>query len=449
MRRHVHTPASASPRTVTSRSVWATALLLLASATAGGSASAQNRGADRAYQQAIERVTSMPGDSDLTRRASAHGLNILNVLWEDTGRSSGSAFGPNISDVTLRLVGDGAPTDAWSALLPVIRFPNFTDRTADIDMDSFYVRVGNESEGEPLRTVALREVLSNLNEYLSTPVRSRGRLNLLAERDSHVLVSAQHVFLPVPAQGEAQFVPTIFNYQSAPGNPAVLTLVVTREGMSAAAIENSPEDSAGGYGQSLYFNAAGERAPYTAERRSDVAARIEAGNAQASDAGALDPGADVLLFIQIPLVHENQGYLPGLGGIGYGGAGIEAEAMPCAPAPAETRRVSDVEVAVLGHGETEGPYRELNGQRIERDERFPIRVTVQFYRATSNGVVNDDDMAAVAAQIERVYEEGDYVGSLVVPDGERNRPTDWIRTNPGGDTWAGPRWGWWMTDESN
>jgi hypothetical protein len=438
-----------TPRFTATSRTFLSGLALLLAVGASSTASAQNRGNSnmRAYEQAIERVTQMPSDSDLTSRASSYGLNILNVLWEDTGRSAGSAFGPNISDVTLRLVGDGAPADAWSALLPVIRFPNFTDRTADVDMDSFFVRVGNESEGEPLRTVALRDVLSNLNQYLSNPSRGHGRLNLLAKRDSHVLVSAQHVFLPVPAQGEAQFVPTIFNYQSAPGNPAVLTLVVTREGMSAAAIENSPEDSAGGYGQSLYFNAAGERAPYSAERRSDVAARIESGNAQASDQGALDPGADVLLFIQIPLVHQNTGSLMGLGDIGGGfGEADYGSAMPSSPSEVQTRGASDVEVAVLGHGETEGPYRELNGQTIERDERFPIRVTVQFYRATSNGVVDADDMAAVAAQIERVYDEGDYVGSLVVPDGERNRPTDWIRTNPGGDTWNRGAFGWWMSD---
>ena len=422
------------------------AVLLALTLGISTSAMAQNmRQTERAWSEAITRVTAMPSDGDLQRRASEYGLNFVNVLWEDTGRSQGSAFGPNISDVTLQVISDDPNLSSWQSLLPVLRYPNFTDTTGDIAMDGFRVRVGNQDDGGEIRTVPLRDVLANLNEYLSVPVASDGPLNLLAERDTHVLVSAQHVFLPIPREGEAEFVPTIFNYQSAPGNPAVLTLVVTREGMSTSVVENLPNDSVGGYGQSLFYNAAGERATFTAERRSDVQNRIEAGNAQASDAGALEPGADVLLFIQIPLVHESRGYLQGLGGISAD-APEAAGAVPSAPMAQEERSPrSDVEVAVLGHGEADGPFHELNGHVIRRDERFPIRVTVQFYRATSNGIVSDQELADAHAQIARVYEEADYVGSLVVPDGERNRPTDWIRTNPGGDTWLHGANVWWST----
>ena len=49
--------------------------------------------------------------------------------------------------------------------------------------------------------------------------------------------------------------------------------------------------------------------------------------------------------------------------------------------------VSDVEEAVIGHGEVEGPFTEIDGLEIKRDDKYPIRVTVQFYKATSNGVV--------------------------------------------------------------
>jgi hypothetical protein len=30
--------------------------------------------------------------------------------------------------------------------MPVIRFPNFSDRTGDVSADKFFVRVGNERE---------------------------------------------------------------------------------------------------------------------------------------------------------------------------------------------------------------------------------------------------------------------------------------------------------------
>ena len=44
------------------------------------------------------------------------------------------------------------------------------------------------------------------------------------------LPAAQAVFLPIPKKGKAEFNPAVFNYQSAPGSPAVLTGFVEPEG---------------------------------------------------------------------------------------------------------------------------------------------------------------------------------------------------------------------------
>src|SRR5437660_7903 len=65
----------------------------------------------------------------------------------------------------------------------------------------------------------------------------RGK-SLLSGRDSHVLVSAQACFLPVPKEGLATFNPVLFNYQSVSGDPAVLTVLATREGTSTTVIDN-------------------------------------------------------------------------------------------------------------------------------------------------------------------------------------------------------------------
>ena len=106
---------------------------------------------------------------------------------------------------------------------------------------------------------------------------------------------------------------------------------------------------------------------------------------------------------------------------GYGGGGIAS-----ATSTGRGRATSDVDTAVLGHGASEGPYTELDGLTIARDPRFPIRVTLQFYQATSNGVVSRENIKAMATQIKKVYGKGDYVGSLVVPKGlDRVRPTNW------------------------
>lgn len=409
------------------------------------------------YGEVIRRVVSMPSDGDLRRRAAALGLGVMNVMWEDTGRAAGSALGPNISDLTLQ-VREQTPNGLRTHLLPVIRHPNFSDKTADVAADKLWVRVGNHAakgegvDGTGLQAVPLTHVLENLGDFLSDPESLKGEGDFLAERDTHFLVSAQHVFVPLPMQGKAEFNPVLFNYQSAPESPAVMTLLITRQGTSATIIENRPGDQTlQGWGQQLYFNKGGEKTVFTAERRSAVAARIEevkaaGGPLDAQDRGALEQGADMMLIVQVPLKHKGVGLLNGLGDIELAeGAMYDYD---YAPAPPSTRRSaareqSNVEQAVLGHGEALGPFSEMGGLELERDDRFPVRVTVQFYKATSNGVVDEADLKAAHETIEQVYADGDYVGSLVVPEGERVRPTDWIKDDAyGGDWWPMPNWSW-------
>lgn len=357
----------------------------------------------------------MPSDSTARSLAADYGLQILNVTWEDTGRFKDSAVGPNISDVTIQVqypAEKAGVTDL--ALMPVIRFPNFSDVTADVRPEDFYLLVGNE-KGKPLTKITLREFLENIRPHLTNPDSWSGAgVSLLApERDSHVLVSAQACFLPVPAKDIAEFNPVIFNYQTRAGDPAVLTILATREGTSVTVVDNERDgfSSGGSWGQRLFFNQTGERASLTGQRRSDF---VSEGNAHDSaDGSVLDrAGLNMVLLIQVPLKQKapeptdadftDSGVLYCLAGAASGG--------------------SDVEDAVIGHGKVEGPYTEIDGLEIERDDRFPVRVTVQFYKATSNGIVSPQDMAEIAATIQRVYREADYVGSLVVETS--NRPTE-------------------------
>jgi hypothetical protein len=220
----------------------------------------------------------------------------------------------------------------------------------------------------------------------------------------------------------------------------VLTILVTRQGTSMQVIENKPDEAtAAGWGQELYFDNKGQRAAFTAERKSDVEDRIAAqgGPKTEDDKSALQRGADVLFLVQIPLKHAQLGRLGGaLPGGGFGGGPIppppSAAAAPAKPsakgaasadgAPADK---SDVEQAVLGHGPNVGPFNEGHRLRIERDPKFPIRITVQFYKATSNGAVSDIDLDSISRSIGSVYEHADTVGSLVMPEGDPRRPTAW------------------------
>jgi hypothetical protein len=75
----------------------------------------------------------------------------------------------------------------------------------------------------------------------------------------------------------------------------------------------------------------------------------------------------LVLLIQVPLKQKK----PMRSGGYVGDTGVMIDYCLAAP--------SDVEEAVIGHGEVEGPFTEIDGLEIERDDQYPIRVTVQFY----------------------------------------------------------------------
>jgi hypothetical protein len=376
------------------------------------------------YPAVVERVAGMVSDGEVQSLASERGLQLLNVLWEDTGRAQGSSMGPNISDVTIEVVSEDHGARKL-ALMPVLRFPNFVDRTADVRLDKVWLKVGNEKDGTAGRTVSLKEFLASPGRYLSSP--DVGRIKggtLLAPRDTHALVSAQATFLPVPQGGKATFHPVIFNYQSTRGHPAVLTLLVTRQGTSLTVVDNARDTVTGGasWGQRLFFNSGGDRAPLTAERLSDVQASGTTMNGES--AASLGADANLLMLVQVPLlVNRPPRKAEALGGLMPQAAPAPAMAME---SKAAARAPSDMETAVLGHGELDGPYTELAGLTVERDPRFPVRVTVQFYQATATGQVGRPEVARLASLIDAVYTKGDYVGSLVVPaPQDLARPTRW------------------------
>ena len=140
----------------------------------------------------------------------------------------------------------------------------------------------------------------------------------------------------------------------------------------------------------MFFNQNGARASLTGQRLSDFQLESVRDENQPSDEQpsgeqpAEAAGLNMVMLIQVPL-KQKQPFLP---------AAPVADAMVLG-AETMTRMSTDVEAAVIGHGAVEGPFTEIDNLEIERDPDFPIRVTVQFYKATSNGVVSADDMREI------------------------------------------------------
>jgi hypothetical protein len=363
------------------------------------------------YLDVIRRVANMAQDNQIAQMVQRHGLNMVNLTWEDTGRYKGSSVGPNISDMTIQVGANNARGQFEVSAMPVIRFPNFSDITGDIAPEDFTLMVGNQGRSRGLQRVSLRDVLEDPTAFMSRPDSWRGReKTLLAPRDSKVLVSAQACFLPIPQQGIASFNPVLFNYQSVAGDPAVLTILATREGTSMTIIDNKRDAFASGaaWGQRLFHNNHGQRTSLTGQRITDFA--NSGGDVQGGGAGL-----NMVLLIQVPLKQRNAYREAG----GFGGGGAPGAAYDSVKA---YKRGSDVEAAVIGHGWNEGLFTEVDNLSIQRDGRFPVRVTVQFYKATATGQPSDSDIRTIKKEIDSVYKFADNVGSLVT-DGHTGRPT--------------------------
>lgn len=385
------------------------------------------------YKEAILKTASMVGDARARELVQKHGLNIMNVTWEDTGRYKGSSVGPNISDMTIQVGAKNSTNgNRNTSLMPVIRYENFSDRTADVDPMAFTLLVGNE-EGRRLKRISLREFLEDPTRYLSRPKEWKaGKKSLLADRDSKVLVSAQAAFLPVPQKGKAEFNPVLFNYQSYSENPAVLTILATNEGTSVTIIDNKRDTVvSGSWGQRLFHNEDGQRASLTGQRLTDhIENNSELKNTDLAKDVKKASSLNMVLLIQVPLKQKPRARYGGPFGGGLG-AMADMSTEGSAPMPQSSakskyaeKEVSNVEAAVIGHGEFEGRFTEIDNLSIERDSQFPIRVTVQFYKATSNGVVNEADVKQIKEEIDSVLNNGTSIGSLVV-EGDTGRTTEY------------------------
>jgi len=93
------------------------------------------------------------------------------------------------------------------------------------------------------------------------------------------------------------------------------------------------------------------------------------------------------------------------------------------PRSRKVEKEVDVEHAIIEIGESEGVFEEIQNIQIERDTQYPVRVTLQYYKATSNGAINTEVMGEVYQQLVDSRQYGENVGSLVV-GGNTYRPTE-------------------------
>ena len=473
------------------------------------------------------------------------GLNITTVAWEDTSRTKNSCWGSNISDLTL---------NTSDKRMPMIRKPNFSDVTGDLDISHLTVTVGNEVvidddkevQVAALRRIPLTEYLENVGKYAGNTTKT---INLALPRDEVVLCSSQACILPLPEKGEVAFVPELFNYQSTEENPAVLAIVATSQGTSTHVITERQ--------QKLLFNRHGQATKYLAKRLSQD--RAERKVALTGEMTSEEQDRNVLVIYQIPLKKQRlqKIYVKSMTGKTTGikvdpdetvqslyektsrSEGIPTDQIRLVFAGKEihtgmtnrtsnwtTLRLTDFDIAngdtihlmlrLRGNSErqtrggppaagsatffgsaggltcktsltsacyeqeecddeddedmeygmdfspstqsrrpilsgargggarkfgmehamlraadkSEGPFKRIPFELdIERDERYPIRATFQFYRVTDDANIHSALFQEIAGKIESVYEMAKEKGSLVIDTSTRKTETT-KKTNP-------------------
>lgn len=303
--------------------------------------------------------------------------------------------------------------------MPMIRKPNFTDVTTDLSIDEVAVTVGNEKPG----VSALSRM--SFKKYIQDTL---GLGHLLKPRDEMLLASAQACILPLESTGIVEFCPELYSYQSSSDSPAVLVIVATSQGTSAHAITQNT--------QTLTFNRGGKSVMYTAKRLSQD--RMERNVSLEGEMTQEEQDRNILMVFQIPLQtkkktfggwpwsfssldDDDKFYLCGQGysysnGATPRGMSIVTNAIDSAFNSRKTKLkdTKGMENAMLSVSDKSlGTFDDISKYDLKRDDRFPIRVTFQFYKATDDPKVSDVDMKYIADKIQKVYSAGSVTGSLV------------------------------------
>jgi hypothetical protein len=319
-------------------------------------------------------------------------------------------------------------------LMPVVRKPNFSDVTDDVPIETFTVRVGNQGSDAKSETIPLRDYLANLSQYTDTD----HKVDLILERDSVVLTSSQCCVLPVRRGEKTEFAVQLFNYQSYDEDPAVLVVLVSKDGVSSQIVERS--------NQKLFFNDKGTARWFDIERLQDKRER-ETGKPQQkvksfTEMKDTEKQENVIMMIQIPLKQKPRVRTRGFGSMTLGGeeccmmdGGFGMPACMSMNAPVyrsmSIQKGAGMDMGQIGLGSSEGPFVGTKGLKLERDDRFPIRCTFQYYRVTDENFINEHDIKDIKEQLDRATKVAVATGSLVF-----SKP---VVTNPLCGDWCGTK----------
>ena len=356
-------------------------------------------------------------------------------------RAAGSAFGSNITDVTL--VGK----DGTSFL--VVRPDNFNERLGAVRAQDVAVVVGNVPEGEggstsPLHPITLKEYLQRAGDFGHYAGVPAGTSLYDADADAKVGIRFQVVFLPVGEDGAVEMYNTAYNYQTRSAeDPKNVILLGTTQGTFLQQdgpgtvpqyLHRADEDSPSGY-TCTYLEALRTRHGVSMEQKEtkeEAEAAAAAGKATAGVIGirSMGKGFNRLMTVQVPLkqvaplpsfpecgaacIDESDGSVGGYGSDDecddecVSGFDLTDEELEGTSAP--TR----VKAARVSHGSDAGPMTMPASTNWVRDPSCAINITVQFYFVVEAGTtIAEGDIKAAIDLCEAALAGCDEDGKLM------------------------------------
>jgi hypothetical protein len=348
------------------------------------------------------------------RLLESYGYKLQTISWEDTARTKNSCWGPNISDMTLKLKS--------GERMPMIRKPNFVDVTYDVDISKFKLPLHNIGVKN---IVSLKEYLKDINKYVDNPNVS----SMLLDRDEKILTQVQTCVLQhKPEEKQVEFTVNIYNYQTKKENPKVLVILVSKNGTSTQVLTDERD---------LYFNDNSKAHYFKAERLGDV--RLKQGKSgetvsnykDMTDEEKLD---NCLMVIQVPLKDnpdKPKRPLAKFCSFGYDEEGDEEESdkfnmFGGSVSKKESRsprsiqpRSRGMDMGVLSKGTERGKYVGTGTTKLMRDERYPIRCTYQYYRLTDEENLSEELVKNIVEQLDNINNIATSSGSLVMSNTDR------------------------------
>ena len=347
-------------------------------------------------------VQKIVHDKQTKEYLKAHSLVSELVTWEDTARTKGTSWGPNISDMTISV--DFSDDEYDGTDMPVIRSCNFTDETYDVPIGNINLTVDTGGE---LVNVNLREYLENFNKFIGS-----SEICNLYDRDTTVITSAQCCVLPCKEGGKTEFCVRLFNYQTTFDNPAVLVIVATDSGTSAQVLDRKTTD--------IMFNNRGIAHNFAIERLTNVREQeTEQQKVQSfTEMTPSEADKNVILIIQVPLVvpEENRRFEGMIGG------SYLVSDTPLHGISENVKSTSGMDMGVISLGKEYGRFKGTRGLTLVRDTNFMIRLTKQYYRVTDTGYITEKDVIDIAKQLKQATIGTVTFGSLVVKTSRTTEP---------------------------